>query len=99
MYADNIEILKAKNADYSNNSENPFKNFEMVELFGITDVKTGILVRMTDKFARLINLTKKEANVQGETIIDTLQDLQNYAAILAAYLEYEDEKEISKRKV
>ena len=71
----------------------------MVELFGITDVKTGILVRMTDKFARLINLTKKEANVQGETIIDTLQDLQNYAAILAAYLEYEDEKEISKRKV
>lgn len=97
MYADNIEILKVKNADYSNNSENPFKNFEMVELFGITDTKTGILVRATDKFARLINLMDKEAEVKDETVLDTIQDMQNYLAILGAYLEYESEKKCDKK--
>lgn len=86
-YSDAVKILRKKNADYAN-SGNPFKNFEFAKLVGI-GVERAILVRMSDKFARISNLVDKENEVKDETVSDTLEDLINYTAILKAYLEQE----------
>ena len=87
-YAKCVETSRKKNADYAGDSD-PFANFRLVEKLGICSVETGILVRMTDKMARITNLLKdgKTNQVKDETVDDTLIDLANYSVILAAYRE------------
>lgn len=87
-YANCVETSKRKNADYAGDSD-PFANFRLVEMLGICSVETGILVRMTDKMARITNLLKegKTNQVKDESVDDTLIDLANYSVILAAYRE------------
>ena len=84
-----VETMEAKNADYSGASaDDPFFNFTRVEALEIASAEQGFLTRMTDKFTRIISITKKgSAKVKDETIIDTLVDLANYSLLLAAYLE------------
>ena len=57
----------------------------------------GILVRMSDKWARIVQLSTKEAAVKDETIEDTLLDLANYAllCILVRRLPPAPEEDIS----
>lgn len=86
LYKSNLEISRKKNADYSTGSD-PFKNFRACEFLGITSVEKGILVRMTDKMTRISNLLEKDAQVKDESILDSLQDLSNYAMILRVYME------------
>lgn len=78
-----IEIIKAKNHDYAN-AMDPFKNFRACELFGLS-VEQGILLRMSDKMARIGNLLNAEQKVKDESIEDTILDLKNYANILLVY--------------
>lgn len=87
-YANCVATSKRKNADYAGDDD-PFANFRLVEKLGICSVETGILVRMTDKMARITNLLKegKVNQVKDESVDDTLIDLANYAVILAAYRE------------
>ena len=82
-----MKIIEAKNSDYAGD-RSPFFNFEMCEKSGVCKTEHGIIVRMTDKLARVINLLEdgREAAVRDETIEDTLKDLINYTAILLAYL-------------
>lgn len=75
-----VEISRAKNSDYAQ-GDDPFANFRACESLGI-DAATGIMVRMSDKFSRVANLLKREAQVQDESIEDTLRDVANYAIIL-----------------
>lgn len=83
-------VMKKKNADYSASDVNAFRNFEAVEYFNVTDAKTGMLVRMTDKYARICNLLHlKEGQVKDEAIQDTIEDFINYLAILHCRLENE----------
>lgn len=89
IYTKCIAVLKKKNADYSASDSNPFRNFEAVEHFAITDTKAGIMVRMTDKFTRITNLLKKDPSVVEESLQDSLEDLINYAAILHARVAHE----------
>ena len=51
-----------KNTDYAQ-TEEPFSNFEMVEALKICDTSTGILVRISDKIARISNLLKRNYSV------------------------------------
>jgi len=82
------EITKKKNSDYTADSGDAYANFKLVETLGICSVETGILVRMTDKIARLAGLAKgKECKVADEKYTDTLDDLANYATILQIYLD------------
>jgi len=82
-------VLEKKNSDYSASDDNAFRNFEAVENFKITDVKTGILVRLTDKFTRLTNLIHKgQGKVTDESLQDTIEDAINYLVILHSYLEH-----------
>lgn len=63
------ELFAKKNNDYGD----AFSKFGTV----------GVLVRISDKLQRLINITgnKVEVNVTDESLRDTLMDLHNYAAM------------------
>lgn len=67
-----------KNHDYGNSFEKSLDTFGLV---------AGI-VRMNDKFERLVSLNdpSKDAQIASESLVDTLEDLSNYAAMAACYL-------------
>lgn len=83
-YKEGIEIIRKKNADYAKDAD-PFKNFKLSEIFDVS-VERGILIRISDKIARISNLLDKEAEVKDERIEDTILDAINYLAILRAWL-------------
>lgn len=93
-----LAILKVKNTDYAAETD-PWKNFRFAEIVGV-GVERAILVRISDKLARIANLVGKEAQVKDESIMDTLVDLANYAAILKVYLENQQlQKQVKSDKV
>jgi hypothetical protein len=87
LYANNVAISRAKNADYAD-GEDPFQNFRSSALYGVP-IGQGIIVRMGDKMQRIANLLRRDAKVKDESILDTLSDLANYAMILRMWIESE----------
>jgi hypothetical protein len=76
-----------KNADYTADNADVFDNFKFVEQQGITDTLTGMLVRLSDKYKRLISLLGKDHEpLVDESTEDTLLDLAGYTALMFAYL-------------
>ena len=75
-YEENYEIFLKKNADYGSSFEESLNEFG--EAAGV--------VRISDKYRRLVNLTKNENKVL-ESKIDTLKDMANYCLMLAVWLE------------
>ena len=81
------EITKAKNSDYSGNSEEPFKNFTMVETMGFATTEQGFCTRLTDKFMRIASFVKNGTlQVKDESVEDTLLDAANYCLLFICYL-------------
>lgn len=81
------ELHSKKSKDY--NSENdPMSNFKICEKAGIPAWK-GIVVRLSDKFSRLLSFCKREEfEVNDESVEDTLRDLANYSILcMVAYRE------------
>ena len=81
-------LMERKNHDYSGGGrgEDPFLNFTRVEKLGITDTKTGFMVRMTDKVSRMITFIQSgDLKVKDESFQDTILDLINYSVLLYAY--------------
>lgn len=74
-----LDITTRKNNDYGSTTD-PFKNFRE---FG----ELGILVRMSDKMARLKTavVEKREFKVSDESVEDTALDLANYSLLLLCY--------------
>lgn len=74
-----LALTTKKNADYANEND-AFANFRT---FG----ELGILVRMSDKFARLKTALydRKDMSVSDETVEDTILDLATYAILLLSY--------------
>ena len=89
-YAKSLKIMKKKNADYCGDSD-PLANFRRVESFGLS-LEQGILVRMSDKMARIGNLLLTTAQVKDESIEDTLIDLMGYANIMLVALQNKKKK-------
>lgn len=58
-----------KNKDYGDSFSEQFKEHGLLSL----------IIRLDDKFRRLKQLSKNEANVRDESIEDTLLDAANYA--------------------
>lgn len=82
------EITAAKNADYTGGSSNPFENFCSVERDSIASTEAGFLVRMRDKFSRIISFVNQGTlQVKDESVQDTLLDLANYCILMSAYIE------------
>lgn len=70
--------MAKKNEDYATN-EDVFRNFRA---FG----GLGILVRISDKLARLRTFEERDMfSVSDESLRDTIEDLINYAVIYLAY--------------
>ena len=69
------ELLKRKNADYGNSFDNTRREFG----------PTALLLRLDDKFNRLKTLTKQEAQVNDESIEDTLSDIIGYCTLELRY--------------
>lgn len=78
QYDHQLETFKRKNHDYGNSFEKSLDTFGLV---------AGI-VRMSDKFERLVSLNdpNKDAQIASESLVDTLEDLSNYAAMAACWL-------------
>lgn len=75
-YNENYQTFLAKNADYGNSFEKSLNNFGYI---------AGI-VRISDKYNRLYNLTQNKQNV-SESLSNTLNDMANYCTMLAIWLE------------
>ena len=75
-YEENYQTFLKKNTDYGSSFEESLNEFG--EVAGI--------VRISDKYNRLVNLTKNENNVL-ESKSDTLKDMANYCLMLAVWLE------------
>lgn len=73
-----------KNHDYGNSFEKSLDTFGLV---------AGI-VRMNDKFERLVSLNdpNKDAQIASESLVDTLEDLSNYSAMAACWLKGKKER-------
>ena len=78
QYDGQYDTFCRKNHDYGNSFE------ESLDQFGII----ASLVRMQDKMLRLQSLTdeSKKQQVGSESLLDTLEDLSNYAAMTACWL-------------
>lgn len=69
------ELLKRKNTDYGNSYSETRREFGPV----------AFLLRVNDKFARLKTLTKHDAQVNDESIEDTLADIIGYCTLELRY--------------
>ena len=75
-YEENYQTFLKKNADYGSSFEESLNEFGEV----------AVIVRISDKYRRLVNLTKNENRVL-ESKADTLKDMANYCLMLAVWLE------------
>lgn len=77
QYDHQYNVFCRKNHDYGNSFEKSLDTFGLV---------AGI-VRMNDKFERLVSLNdpSKDAQIASESLVDTLEDLSNYAAMAACW--------------
>lgn len=74
------ELHAAKNHDYAGEAD-PLRNLRMCEAAGIEAWK-GVVVRLTDKLARLQGFAKTgELKVADESIIDTFKDMAVYSLL------------------
>ena len=81
------DIVTAKNADYTGDTNDAFANFTRIEEMGITKTEIGFLTRMTDKLCRLNSFVQKGVlEVKDESFDDTCLDLANYAILFAGYV-------------
>lgn len=78
QYDHQYNVFCKKNHDYGNSFEKSLDTFGLV---------AGI-VRMNDKFERLVSLNdpSKDAQIASESLVDTLEDLSNYAAMASCWL-------------
>lgn len=83
QYDHQWNVFCRKNHDYGNSFEKSLDTFGLV---------AGI-VRMNDKMERLLSLTggDKDAQIASESLVDTLEDLSNYAAMAACWLKRKKE--------
>jgi hypothetical protein len=89
-----VEITRKKNADYTGTGDDPFSNFSRVESMGAATTYQGFLVRMLDKYSRIVSFSQRGfLLVPDESVEDTLLDLANYSILLAGYIKSEKSKE------
>ncbi len=91
------DIVESKGMDYARFSHlngDTLANISNSKNWGITDsICQGILVRLGDKFSRLISLTKnpnENPAVSNEKVSDTVEDMINYLIYLK--IKYEEER-------
>jgi len=79
------EMHDKKNSNYAS-KDDFLSNFRKTERLGISPLE-NCLVRMNDKWERLMNLAGGEKDTVGESIRDTLMDLCVYSIIAVLLLD------------
>lgn len=79
-----MNISAKKNADYAP-GDDPLGNFRGVEALGVS-ANTGLLCRMSDKWARICTWSNRGDLKVDESIEDALMDLGNYCFLMIALL-------------
>lgn len=87
MHVSSMALIRHKGADYNRDQQegDTLFNLRVCEIMGVVgSTEEGILVRLSDKFMRLISLTKpgREAAVKDESVLDTIRDIHNYVDYL-----------------
>jgi len=87
LLQDAADLHKRKSAGYvGQTNPDPWANFRESERIGVPAWQ-GALIRMGDKYQRILTLAKDASNDQvGESIQDTLLDLSAYALIVLCLL-------------
>jgi len=92
LYEEAISTMTKKNADYSGNVDDGLGNFRLSASVAKISIPQGILVRLSDKLARIGNILDTETQVKEESVFDTIQDGINYLAILYYAIQKENKK-------
>lgn len=106
MFDKSLALVKRKGHDYNRQQQadgNTLFNLMVCELLGIVDTaERGILVRLSDKFMRLISLAATpgvDAAVKDESVLDTVADFHNYVDYVAQiWLRRRQLRAVPKRK-
>lgn len=89
MYEKSMNLVQRKGADYNRDQQqqgDTLFNIRVAEVLGIVPTaERGILVRLSDKFMRLISLVHPDRDpaVTDESVLDTVADIHNYVDYLA----------------
>jgi len=84
------DLHSRKNANYTAGQDH-FANIRESERFDIPAWK-GTLIRMGDKWNRIISMAKGQPDLVGESMKDTLMDMAVYSLICIILLEEEKNK-------
>ena len=80
------EIIRKKNHDYTGGADDPFANFRVAEMEGVTPVQ-GILIRLQDKLQRIRTYNSRgELLVADEGFTDACDDVIGYALLIKGML-------------
>jgi hypothetical protein len=80
-------LISKKNTDYGS-TKDFLANFRRAEKLGFK-ASDAISIRISDKFSRLCTLLQNDAEVEDETIRDTLLDMAGYCLIMILAMEDE----------
>lgn len=85
MYARSVDLIKKKGQDYNSQvSRDTLFNLRVAAILGVVDSpERGILVRLSDKFCRLISLIATD-KPNFESFEDTVLDIHNYIDYIVA---------------
>lgn len=76
------ELMKQKNHDHTDGSDDPFANFRAARARGV-EPKLGLLIRVDDKLSRLTTfINKGTLRVENESANDAIIDVINYMILL-----------------
>lgn len=87
------DLHDRKNSNYSSDKD-PLSNFRECEAFGVP-AHVGTMVRMSDKWSRLVQLMSGKKDAVGESMMDTLMDLSVYCLLEIILLEEEQARQQS----
>jgi len=88
LYRRTFDKVQEKNHDYTAGSDDPYANFRLSTLEGVSPEK-GLMIRVQDKMQRIRSFIEKiekgqalELAVKGETVEDAILDVVGYMPIL-----------------
>lgn len=77
-------LMRRKQADYTNGTDDPFRNFQLGPSMGVGTVPSGIFIRFLDKVSRLATFIHRGKFEVNESVQDTIVDAINYLVLLKA---------------
>lgn len=88
-------LMRKKQADYTNGTDDPFRNFALGPSMGVGTVPSGIFIRFLDKVSRLATYIHKGKFQVNESLEDTIVDAMNYLVLLKASVILEESNSVT----